>query len=174
VQGSLHDSADFGARDWEVERVRFLATHEAAAKTQNQPRRGPLRAARRGTRGSRLRLSRLRLARPTLAKTQTLNSMMPCRVAYAEVRTYVNNKINIPIETHTRTACLDLTTWLLQTPFKRPRYAKFEAVGDAEAPGSCPSAASIVACRKRLESSSRRRSPAASARHAPPTTKYVA
>ena len=172
MQRSLHDSADFGARDWEVERVRFLATPRSGG--QNQPRRGPLRAARRGTRGSRLRLSRLRLARPTLAKTQTLNSMMPCRVAYAEVRTYVNNKINIPIETHTRTACLDLTTWLLQTPFKRPRYAKFEAVGDAEAPGSCPSAASIVACRTRLESSSRRRSPAASARHAPPTTKYVA
>jgi hypothetical protein len=135
----------------------------------------PPRFARLGeVQGARVCGSRLRLARPTLAKTQTLNSMMPCRVAYAEVRTYVNNKINIPIETHTRTACLDLTTWLLQTPFKRPRYAKFEAVGDAEAPGSCPSAASIVACRKRLESSSRRRSPAASARHAPPTTKYVA
>ena len=172
MQRSLHDSADFGARDWEVERVRFLATPRSGG--QNQPRRGPLRAARRGTRGS-----RLRLARPTLAKTQTLNSMMPCRVAYGFMLRYARkvcqqqNKYSHR-NTHTNAACLDLTTWLLQTPFKRPRYAKFEAVGDAEAPGSCPSAASIVACRKRLESSSRRRSPAASARHAPPTTKYVA
>ena len=44
--------------------------------------------------------------------------------------------------------------------------------GEAGAPGSCPSAASIVAYRRR--SVSRKRFPAASARHARPTTIYVA